>query len=688
MTVAPPAGKAPAEAATQRRALVWPVLAGVAVLAGCTAAGIGTLSLASALTVTGLPDPGQVTTLGLPFVRAAGEIAAVLAVGSFLFAAFLVPPQRNGVLDADGYRALRLGTVASGVWAVCAAMLVPLTVSDVSGHPVADIPPMRMWSLAGLVTNASAWRWTALMAAVITLASLSVLRWSWTPVLAAASVTTLIPLGLTGHSSAGGSHDLATNGLLIHLVAASLWAGGLLALLAHALRGGGHLGLAARRFSMIALWCWVAMAVSGVVNALVRVQPSDLFSTDYGRLVTAKFVALCLLGGLGWRQRRVSVAALQADPTPARARGALLRLTLIEAAVFGLTFGVAVGLGRTPPPPPPARLPSIPEAEIGYDFDGPPTVARILFDWRFDLIFGSAALVFAALYVVALVRLRRRGDTWPPGRALSWLLGCLVLLFVTSSGVGRYMPAMFSMHMVVHMCLSMLIPILLVLGAPVTLALRALPAAGRDDPPGMREWLLAALHSRVSRFLTNPVVATVLFVAGFYGLYLSNLFDTTASSHAGHLAMNLHFLLSGYLFYWVVIGVDPTPRPIPPLAKVAVVFASLPLHAFFGVVLMGTKKVLGADYYRSLGLSWHTDLLGDQHLGGGIAWSAGEFPLVIVMLALLIQWARSDRRTAKRLDRAADRDDDAELVAYNAMLAQLAQGETPKRAGQAPADPD
>ncbi|OBJ20974.1 copper resistance protein CopD [Mycobacterium colombiense] len=688
MTVAPPAGKAPAEPATQRRALVWPVLAGVAVLAGCTAAGIGTLSLASALTVTGLPDPGQVTTLGLPFVRAAGEIAAVLAVGSFLFAAFLVPPQRNGVLDADGYRALRLGTVASGVWAVCAALLVPLTVSDVSGHPVADIPPMRMWSLAGLVTNASAWRWTAIMAAVITLASLSVLRWSWTPVLAAASVTTLIPLGLTGHSSAGGSHDLATNGLLIHLVAASLWAGGLLALLAHALRGGGHLGLAARRFSMIALWCWVAMAVSGVVNALVRVQPSDLFSTDYGRLVTAKFVALCLLGGLGWRQRRVSVAALQADPTPARARGALLRLTLIEAAIFGLTFGIAVGLGRTPPPPPPARLPSIPEAEIGYDFDGPPTVARILFDWRFDLIFGSAALVFAALYVAALVRLRRRGDTWPPGRAFSWLLGCLVLLFVTSSGVGRYMPAMFSMHMVVHMCLSMLIPILLVLGAPVTLALRALPAAGRDDPPGMREWLLAALHSRVSRFLTNPVVATVLFVAGFYGLYLSNLFDTTASSHAGHLAMNLHFLLSGYLFYWVVIGVDPTPRPIPPLAKVAVVFASLPLHAFFGVVLMGTKKVLGADYYRSLGLSWHTDLLGDQHLGGGIAWSAGEFPLVIVMLALLIQWARSDRRTAKRLDRAADRDDDAELVAYNAMLAQLAQGETPKRAGQAPADPD
>jgi putative copper resistance protein D len=674
MTVARPAGKPPT--------LVLPLLAGVAVLAGCTAAGIGALSLADAMNITGLPDPGPATTVGLPFVRAAGEVAAALAVGSFLFAAFLVPPQRSGVLDAGGYRALRLATVASGVWAVCAALLVPLTISDVSGHPLVDhLNPVTIWRLADLIYTASAWRWTAMLAATVMLASLSVLRWSWTPLLLAGSLMTLVPLGLTGHSSAGGSHDLATNSLLIHLVAATLWAGGLLALLTHALRGGEHTDLAARRFSAIALWCWVAMALSGLVNALVRVTPSDLLTTGYGRLVVAKFVALCVLGVAGWRQRRAGVAALQADPsapTVSKARGVLIRLALTEAVVFGLTFGVAVGLGRTPPPPPPLRVPSIPEAEIGYDLEGPPTLARILFDWRFDLIFGTAAIVLAGLYVAAVVRLRRRGDRWPPGRIVAWLLGCLALLFVTSSGVGRYMPAMFSMHMVAHMGLSMLVPILLVLGAPVSLALRALPAAGRNDPPGMREWILAALHSRLSRLLTNPVVATVLFVAGFYGLYFSNLFDTTVSSHAGHMAMNLHFLISGYLFYWVVIGVDPTPRPIPPLAKVAVVFASLPLHAFFGVELMGTRTVLGAAYYRSLGLPWHTDLLGDQRLGGGIAWAAGELPLVIVMIALLVQWARSDERTARRLDRAAERNDDAELTAYNAMLAELARRETPE----------
>jgi cytochrome c oxidase assembly factor CtaG/putative copper export protein len=660
--------------AASRRAVAWPLLVGVATLAGCTAAGIGALSLAAALTATGLPDPGPVTTVGLPFVRAAGEVAAVVAVGSFLFAAFLVPPQDNGVLDVDGYRALRVGTVAAGLWAVCAALLVPLTISDVSGQPItAHLNPATLWSLASLINISTAWRWTALLAAVLTVASLPVLRWSWTPLLLVGSLATLLPLGLTGHSSAGGSHDLATNSLLIHLVAGSLWAGGLLALLVHVLRGGQHADLASRRFSLIASWCFVAMAVSGVVNALVRILPSDLLTTTYGRLVVLKFVALCLLGLAGWRQRRTGVVALQADPG---SRAGLLRLALIESVLFGLTFGVAVGLGRTPPPPLPIGVPSISDVKIGYDFPGPPTPARVLFDWRFDLIFGTAAIVFAALYLAGVRRLRRRGDAWPMGRTVAWLLGCTALLFVSSSGVGRYMPAMFSMHMAAHMLLSMLVPVLLVLGGPVGLALRALPAAGGGDPPGMREWLLAALHSRISRFLTNPVVATALFVAGFYGLYLGGLFDAAVGSHIGHVVMNVHFLASGYLFYWVVIGVDPTPRPIPPLAKVAVVFASLPLHAFFAVILMSMPKVLGESFYHSLHLSWHTDLLGDQRLGGGMAWAAGEIPLVVVMIALLVQWSRSDQRTARRLDRAADRDDDAELAAYNAMLAELARRDT------------
>ncbi|MCH9667732.1 MAG: cytochrome c oxidase assembly protein [Actinomycetia bacterium] len=655
-------------------ASVWSVLSAVALLAGATAAALAGLALADALTATGLPDPGPITNYGLPFVKAAGEIAAVTATGSFLFAAFMVPPQANGVLDVAGYRALRTGTFASGIWAISAVLMVALTVSDVSGRPLwTQLGPADIWAVANLVDVAGAWRWTALFAFAVAVVSASVLRWSWTPVLFLGSLLTLVPLALTGHSASGGSHDVATNSLLIHLVAGAVWAGGLLALLAHALRGGEHADLAARRFSTVALWCFVAMALSGVLNALVRIRPEELLDSGYGWLVVAKLAALGALGYLGWRQRRSGVAALAEDPG---ARGPLIRLALVEAAVFGLTFGVAVALGRTPPPPPQNLNLSIPAVEIGYDLAGPPTVSRLLFDWRFDLLFGTAALVFAIVYLAAVYRLRRRGDAWPAGRVVAWLLGCLVLLVATSSGIGRYIPAMFSMHMVAHMLLSMLAPILLVLGAPVSLALRALPVAGRDAPPGPREWLLAALHSRVSRTLTNPFVATALFIVGFYGLYFGGIFDATAGSHGAHIVMTLHFLLSGYLFYWVVIGVDPTPRPIPPIGKLAMVFASLPLHAFFGVILMGTPSVMGGDFYRSLQLDWHTDLLGDQRLGGGIAWAAGEVPLVVVMVALFVQWRRSDRRTAKRLDRAADRDDDADLAAYNRMLAELAQRES------------
>ena len=453
-----------------------------------------------ALTATGLPNPGPATTLGLPFVRAAGEIAAVLAVGAFLFAAFLAPPQSTGVLDVGGYRALRLGTVASGVWAVCAALLVPLTISDVSGHPLADHLNPVTTVVAGrpgqhrvrLALDRGAWP------RLVTLASLSVLRWSWTPLLLVGSLVTLVPLGLTGHSSAGGSHDLATNSLLIHLVAASLWAGGLLALLAHALRGGEHAGpggTALLRDRIVVLGRDGAQRRRQRPGADAAVRPAD------HRLRTA-----------GGRQVRRAVHAGRPRLAPAahrsrcaasrsglvQARGALIRLALIEAAVFGLTFGIAVGLGRTPPPPPPIRLPSIPEAEIGYDFAGPPTLARILFDWRFDLDLRHGGDRFGRAVrgrrwcgcAAAATAGRRAGPS-------AWLLGCAALLFVTSSGVGRYMPAMFSMHMAAHMGLSMLVPILLVLGAPVSLALRALPAAGRDDPPGMREWLLAALHSRL-----------------------------------------------------------------------------------------------------------------------------------------------------------------------------------------------
>jgi putative copper resistance protein D len=239
--------------------------------------------------------------------------------------------------------------------------------------------------------------------------------------------------------------------------------------------------------------------------------------------------------------------------------------------------------------------------------------------------------------------------------------------------MGRYSPAMFSVHMEAHMLLSMLAPILLVLGGPVTLALRALPVSGKNAPPGPREWLLAFVHSPLAKVLTNPFVALALFVGSFYGLYFSGLFDSALNYHWAHLAMNAHFIMVGYVFYWPVIGIDPSPNRLPPLGRLGLLFASIPFHAFFGVILMSSQTVIGDNFYRSLALPWVTDQLSDQRLGGGIAWAAGEIPLLVVMIALLAQWARSDNRDARRSDRRADADGDADLAAYNAMLQKLAE---------------
>jgi len=649
---------------------IWTIVVGLAALAGLVAAAIGALSLAEALLATGLPNPGPVTSYGLPFVRAAAEIVAVVAVGAFLLTAFFVPPQSTGVLDVDGYRSLRVGTAASTALAVLSAAMVPLSISDVAGQPIGDFGPGELWTLAGDIETVNAWRWMAFIAAGVAIASRVVLRWSWTPLLVLGSIATLMPLALVGHSATGGAHDLGTNSLIIHLVSAALWAGGLVALLIHALRGGGYLDVAARRFSTLALWCYVAIGLSGIINALIRVQLSDLFTTRYGWLLVGKATALLVLGILGYLQRRSAITALSEEP---QNRRPLIRLAGMEAVIFAVTFGIAVGLGRTPPPPPVNLNPSPVEVAIGYTLDGPPTPQRLMFDWRFDLIFGTAAIVFAVTYLVGVRRLKARGDAWPVGRTIAWLSGCAFLLIATSSGVGRYMPAMFSMHMVAHMMLSMLVPVLLVLGGPITLLLRVLPAAGKGDPPGLREWVQLLLHSSFSRFLTHPLVATSLFIGGFYGLYLSGLYDAAVDVHAAHLAMNLHFLLSGYLFYWVVIGIDPSPRRLPPVAKLGIVLVSLPLHAFFGVILMGTKSILGEKFYSNLALPWRIDLAADQHMGGAITWATGELPLLVVMIALVIQWSRSDERLARRQDRAADRDDDADLAAYNAMLAKMAQ---------------
>lgn len=639
-------------------------------IGGITAVVVTGLSAASAIQLAGVPDPGPITTYGIPALTALGQLSASIALGSAVFAAFFVPPQSDGLLDIGGFRAMKVASMASMIWAVCALALIPLSISNASGHSLSTtMQPENLRVAFGQVADARTWAWTAGLAILATIVSRQALRWGWVFAALLATSASLLPAALAGHSSAGGNHDLGTNSLILHIGAAAVWTGGLVAVLTYAFAGGQWRTLAVRRFSRVAFWCIIVVGISGVVNGLIRVPIGDIFSDLYGRIVLAKVVALVVLGVLGLWHRRRTIASLDADDEPRRS--VFVRFAFVESLVFAVTFGIAAGLSRTPPPPIDTAALTPAETVIGYRIDAPPTFTRIIGDWRFDLIFGTIAIVLAGVYLRGVLRLRRRGDEWPVGRTVAWLLGCACLLFASSSGLGVYGPAMFSMHMIAHMAMSMLIPVLLVLGGPITLALRAIAPAGRSNPPGPREWIQSAIHSPVSRFMANPLIATVLFVGSFYVLYLGGLFDVAVDYHAAHLAMNAHFLISGYIFYWVVIGIDPAPRELSPIAKLGMVLGTLPFHAFFGVALMMSNAVIAQPYYRSLNLPWAYNLFDDQRVGGGIAWAAGEIPLVIVMLALLIQWRRQDMKQAKRFDRREDRDHDSELDAYNEMLKQM-----------------
>lgn len=651
------------------------------VVAGLVAGGLAALTGARPVASLGLPDPGALTTIGLPAVRAVTESAIVLAIGAALTAAFLVPPQRSGYLDVAGYRALRIGTWCAVAWTAGSLLMVPLSVADALGRPLAQVlSPGLLVDLVPRLGDAESWVWTAVLGALALVGCRTVLTWGWSVVLFGTTFLGPLPVAFTGHSSTGGAHDLATNSLILHVLAAALWVGGLAALLALAVARGADrataLATAVPRFSRMALACWLVLAGTGVVNALVRVPLSDLATTTYGLLVLGKVAALIVLGAIGAVHRRTSVGAA--------ARGdarALLRLGGLEVLLMFATVGLAVALGRSAPPDT-GFVPSRADALIGYDLPGPPTLARLAFDWRFDVVYGSAAVLLAIAYALGVRRLRRRGDAWPVGRTAAWSAGCVVLLLATSSGIGRYAPALFSVHMGQHMLLGMLAPILLVLGAPVTLALRALPPAGRTGAAGPREWLLAAVHAPFARVLTHPFVTLPLFVGSYYALYFSGLFDAALYEHWAHLAMNAHFLVVGVLFFWPLVGIDPSPRRWPPAARLGIVFASVPFHAFFGVAIMSGHNVIGGGFYRALGLPW-VDLVADQHLAGGLAWASGEVPLLLVVIALVVQWSRQDERSARRDDRRADADGGADLAAYNAMLRNLGE---PERPVVAPAD--
>jgi putative membrane protein len=280
----------------------------------------------------------------------------------------------------------------------------------------------------------------------------------------------------------------------------------------------------------------------------------------------------------------------------------------------------------------------------------------VLTQARPPLVPALLLLAVAAAYLYAVSRLRARGDRWAPGRTVVFLIGGMgVLALALLSGLERYDTTLFGVHMVQHMLLAMVAPVFLALGAPVTLALRTLPA-------GPRRALLGVLHSRVLRVLTFPAVPWVIFIGSPWALYFTGWYGETLRSPYMHDLMHVHFVLSGCLFFWPLVGVDPVPGRVGHPFRILLLFATMPFHAFLGVSIMGVEDngrgLLAPEHY--LPLIGRADAVFQQQVGGGLIWASGDLVGLLFIFIAMAQWMRASEREAARADRRLDRLEAAE----------------------------
>jgi len=612
-----------------------------------------------------IADPGAAVRYGLPIGKLLVNLGAAGTLGALALAAFAMEKSSRefGV-------ALDAAAASAAVWTVASATTGFFSFLSVYQQPVSL--DETFGNLIGTYLQQTelgqAWLTTTLAAAALTVLAFAVRNQSVVLAMAFGAGLALIPMSLQGHSGDLASHDSAISAIWVHVVGAALWLGGVLTLaLVSRVVDAKRLSGLVSRYSSIALVSFVAVAFSGYVSAEIRVGTLENLLSPYGILVLVKVAALGALGIFGIAYRQFFIARLSKDGDRRRW---FWWLIVAEVAFMGVASGVAAALARTATPQPlvaasDAVDPTPAELLTGAPLPPPVTVERLFTLWNFDTLWILICAFAAFFYVAAVVRLHRRGDSWPWYRTVVWLLGIALLFYITNGGVNVYQKYLFSQHMLAHMALGMMVPVLLVPAAPITLALRAIHKR-TDASRGGREWLLLIVHSRYFGVLSNPIVAAVIFVGSLWVFYYSGVFGWATVDHVGHEWMVIHFLGAGYLFVSALIGVDPAPYRAPYPMRLIVLLATMAFHAFFGLALLSGTGLLLADWYGTMG--WGTSAIADQQTGGGIAWSVGEIPTVILAIAVAIMWSRSDERESKRRDRQADRDGDAELEAYNAML--------------------
>jgi putative copper resistance protein D len=632
-------------------ARAWPAVAGAVV---ALAALTGALLAAFAPSVSvlyGLALPSATLDAGLPAARVLAVGAAVVVVAQLLVAAVLAPGEPTGTVSPAGYTALRRASAWSVAQAVASAAVAALTVAENSGmtpgrfvgHPDALVIGL------GQIAPASGW----LLSSALALAVAGLAGWtlSWRGAVGALllALAGLLPAALTAATNADRSHDIAGDALTLHVLGAVVWSGSALATGVRLWTRRDHPGVDTRRHAAIAAWCLPVVGLSGLVSSAYAVSPADLLSSGFGVLVLISAALLAGLSALAVLARRAVAsgapqggAALGGAPQAGAGQGGgrqrAMRLVGLELGLLAAAAVAGTGLTRLVPPAEVGYSASRYVYLVGYDLPDRLTGLDLAGRWRPDLVFGTAAVLGAAGYLLGVRRVRRRGDGWPVRYTVAWLAGCAVLLVATCSGLGLYAPAVFSVHMVQHMLLATMVPVLLVLGHGASLVTRV------SGEPVRARWL-ALLDSPPLRLAANPLVAWCAVAVTLFGLYATGLYAAILQQHWAHLGMNAAFLGTGLALFWPVLGRSAARdgRGLPALGQMVMVFAVMGLHAGFSAWLLGRPAPVAEGFYTSLRLPYVPDLLADQRLGVILGWALAEVPVILAVVALMVRWTRDDR---------------------------------------------
>jgi len=601
-------------------------------------------------------------------------LLAFAAIGTLLSASLFIP-NKDGALTDAALAVKKKASLLTLLWFLTAFLAILYKVSQILGTSIFSSFDSQTLTSYLTQTDLGKSMFIQIIIIAIVLTALPFINRALPLLL----FTLLAIVGLTSpvfqsHAAAGGSHSLAIGALVVHVVAISLWVGSLFGILVipRDLRI-----TALYRFSALALWAAIAVSISGAATAFTRLQDRSSWNTQYSYIVIAKIILTIALLAMGNANRK----ALQSRDEMRLKE--LLRLISVEAMVMSGVALLGSWLSRIQPPIGDISQLTAAEIKVGMAAPPPPSLRNILFEYNPDALMIAILIIATALYIKGVIVLKKRGDAWPVGRTVAFASGIALIDFATSGGLGVYALFSFEYHMIAHMVLGMIAPIGLVMGAPITLALRTLPQSRDGQERGVRTLALSVLHSRYSKVLTNPITALALFDGSLFVLYFTDLFGNMMQNHVGHFLMSAHFILVGFLFFNVIIGINPNPRRYPHILRIVILFGAMSLHAFFSIALMSETSLIDGGYYESLRTPWITSALDDQKAGGSVGWAMGEIPMLLALISTFILWMREDKRETVRIDRNEARlaamGEPDELAQYNSYLNKLQEREAKEK---------